>query len=179
MANYPDPSKLGFRHKDRSDHSGGGYCASKSSGRIKGWDDLIAQHSNAFTLLVDAAVAQGGGWGLTRPVLFEAHHICELVIKRLLAQHQQTVRSHNLGTLWMRAVPLLPKRISKRDRAWLDAFIAEMAELTVDGQDGRFPDATTDISKKWCCLSVPELEWCVGTFLLILIGAKKVAAKTA
>lgn len=173
MAHYPDPSQLGFRHKDLSDHDGGGYCASKSSGRIKGWEDLIDQHANAFALLVDAAVADGGGWGLTRPILFEAHHVCELAMKRLLAQHQQTSRSHKLGTLWSKAAPLLPKRISKRDRAWLDSFVAEMAELTVDGQDGRFPDATTDISKKWCCLNVPELQLCVGTFLLIMRGGRR------
>lgn len=35
--------------------------------------------------------------------------------------------------------------------AWLDTLVAEMAGLTVDGQDGRFPDATTDISKEWRC----------------------------
>jgi hypothetical protein len=170
MANYPDPSHLGFRHKDRSDHEGGGYCASKSNGRIKGWDDLIDQHANALVLLVDAAVADGGGWGLTRPILFEAHHICELSMKRLLAQHQQSSRSHKLDSLWKQVVPLLPRRVSKGDKAWLDAFVAEMAELTIDGQDGRFPDATTDISKKWCCLNVPELQLCVGTFLLITRG---------
>ncbi|MGV1010399.1 MAG: hypothetical protein ACOYBY_17665 [Dermatophilaceae bacterium] len=171
MANYPDPSKLGFRHTDATDHEGGGYCASKSNGRIKGWDDLINQHASALALLVDAAVDGGGGWGLTRPVLFEAHHICELALKRLLAQHHQASRSHKLGGLWCQASPLLPKRISKGDRMWLDTFVAEMAELTTDGQDGRFPDATTDISKKWCCLNVPELGLCVGTFLLILRGA--------
>lgn len=85
MANYPDPSRLGFRHQDLTEHEGGGYCASKSSGRIRGWDDLIDQHANAFDLLVEAVVAEGGGWGLTRPILFEAHHICELALKRLLA----------------------------------------------------------------------------------------------
>ena len=170
MANYPDPSRLGFRHADASDHEDGGYCASKSNGRIKGWDDLIDQHANALSVLVDAAVNQGGGWGLTRPVLFEAHHICELAMKRLLAQHRQTSRSHKLDVLWLRALPLLPRRITKRDRIWLDRFVAAMVELTADGQDGRFPDATTDISKRWCCLNVPELELCVGTLLLILRG---------
>ena len=173
MANYPDPSQLGFRHKDLSDHDGGGYCASKSSGKIKGWDDLIDQHANALVLLVDAAVAAGAGWGLTRPILFEAHHICELALKRLLAQRGQSLWSHKLDELWAKAEPLLPKRISKSDRVWLDVFVAEMAELTVDGQDGRFPDATTDISKKWCCLNVPELQLCVGTFLLIMRGGKR------
>lgn len=179
MANYPDPGKLGFRHADSSDHAEGGYCASKSSGRIKGWDDLIDQHANALVLLADAAVAGGGGWGLTRPILFEAHHICELALKRLLAQHGQTRRSHKLDVLWTHAAPHLPRRVTKADRAWLDSFVTEMAALTVDGQDGRFPDATTDISTKWCCLNVPELELGVGTFLLILRGSKRSKAADA
>lgn len=173
MANYPDPHRLGFRHTDFTDHEGGGYCASKSNGRIKGWDDLIDQHANALALLVDAAVDSGDVWGLTRPVLFESHHICELALKRLLAQHRQTSRSHKLGTLWSQASPLLPQRISKGDRTWLDVFVREMGELTNDGQDGRFPDATTDISAKWCCLNIPELALCIGTFLLILRGSRR------
>lgn len=173
MVSYPDPSNIAFRHADDSEHDDGGYCASKSNGRIAGWDDLIDQHAKALGLLVDAAVAEGGGWGLTRPVLFGAHHVCELALKRLLAQHRQSSRSHNLGVLWHQASPLLPKRISKRDKEWLYAFVASIANLTADGQDGRFPDATTDISKNWCCLNVPELGLCVGTFLLILRGGRR------
>ena len=125
------------------------------------------------SLLVDAAVAAGAGWGLTRPILFEAHHICELSLKRLLAQQEQSSWSHKLGDALGAGRTLLPQRISKSDRVWLDVFVAEMAELTVDGQDGRFPDATTDISKKWCCLNVPELQLCVGTFLLIMRGGRR------
>lgn len=170
MVRYPDPTKLGFRHSDSTGHDGGGWCASKSTGRIRGWDDLIDQHLNAFDLLVKAAIAEGGGWGLTRPVLFEAHHICELILKRLLAQRSLTSKSHKLAELWALAEPQLPKRVTKRDRAWLGSFIAEMAGLTSDGQDGRFPDAKKDISAKWCCLNVPEMDICVGTTLLILRG---------
>lgn len=170
MAPYPDVSKLGFRHSDPTDHTEGGYCASKSAGRIKGWDDLIDQHMNAFDRLVTAAIAEAGGWGFTRPVLFEAHHVCELTLKRLLAQHRLTSKSHKLDELWAEAQPLLPQRVTKGDRAWLDSFIAEMAGLTSDGQDGRFPDASTDISAKWCCLNVPELALCVGMIVLIVRG---------
>lgn len=67
-------------------------------------------------------------------------------------------------------MPLLPKRVTKSDRAWLDTFVAEMSALTIEGVDGRFPDTTTDVSKKWCCLNVPELGLCVRTFLLIMRG---------
>ena len=41
MTDFPNPTKLGFPHSDHSDHVDGGYCASRSTGRIKGWDDLI------------------------------------------------------------------------------------------------------------------------------------------
>lgn len=174
MANYPDPKALGFRHRDRSDHEAGGYCASKSKGRIRGWDDLLDQHLNALDLLVNAATAEGGGWGLTRPVPFETHHVCELALKRLLALRGQTIpKTHRLDRLWKAAAPHLPMRVTKSDKLWLDAFITEMAELTVDGQDGRFPDATTDISGKWCCLNVPELAMSAGTLVLILRGSRR------
>lgn len=180
MANYPDPHALGFRHSDRGEHEAGGYCASKSKGRIRGWDDLLDQHLNALDLLVNAATEQGDGWGLTRPVLFEVHHVCELVLKRFLAQRNQGFpKKHELGLLWKKAAPHLPKRITKSDREWIDAFIAEMADLTVDGQDGRFPDVTTDISRKWCCLNVPHLATCAGTLVLILRGSRAVQPNSA
>ena len=177
MANYPDPHALGFRHSDRSEHEAGGYCASKSKGRIRGWDDLLDQHLNALSLLVNAATEAGGGWGMTRPILFEVHHVCELALKRLLAQRKQQVpKNHRLDQLWKDAASHLPKRITKSDREWINAFIAEMADLTVDGQDGRFPDATTDISRKWCCLDVPELALSAETLVLILRGSQRAKA---
>jgi hypothetical protein len=74
-----------YRH-DEGDHLGGGYCADLlGENDLARWTEILLQQHSAFTNLAAQArsslVEAGSGYELTRPLLFMAHHVCEVAIK--------------------------------------------------------------------------------------------------
>ncbi|GAB3823134.1 hypothetical protein [Kribbella italica] len=167
---FPDLSKLAFRKTDPSDHEGGGHCAGLPDGSLHGqWDLVLAQHIAAFDYLVDKAASGQDGWALTRPVLFSAHHVCEVALKTAWVAHagQSPKRGHHLEPHWTRLAKagglrhLDPPQINEaRD------FISLMAELTPDGQTTRYPmPGVDDLGATWCCLNSSGLRDAVYAFV--------------
>jgi hypothetical protein len=167
---FPDLSTIAFRHSDESDHEGGGHCAGLPDGPLhRQWELVLAQHMAAFDLLVEEATGGEDGWALTRPVLFAAHHVCEVGLKTAWVGHAGTkpAREHKLKVLWSNLEEagglghLTPEQVDEAV-----AFLDLMAELTPDGQTARYPlPGDTDVSGTWCCLNSRALLEAVYAFL--------------
>lgn len=167
---FPDLSKIAFRNADESDHEGGGHCAGLPDQSLyEQWDLVLAQHMAAFDYLVDRATNEDDGWALTRPVLFAAHHVCEVALKTAWVAHsgKPPKRGHHLEPHWTRLgrdgglQHLEPAQINEAR-----AFIALMTELSPDGQTTRYPmTGVDDLGATWCCLNSRGLRDAVRAFL--------------
>lgn len=76
---------LAYKHDD-GEHLGGGYCADLTGeDDIARWREILIQQHTAFTDLAARARSSldesGTGYEVTRPLLFLAHHMCEVAIK--------------------------------------------------------------------------------------------------
>jgi hypothetical protein len=167
---FPDLSKIAFRKTDQTDHVGGGHCAGLPDGSTYvQWELVLAQNIGAFNYLVDKAIEDGDGWALTRPVLFAAHHVCELGLKTASVARfgQQPKRGHHLEPLWTRlAKGGGLKHLDATQINEARAFIDVMTELTPDGQTTRYPmPAPNDVGAVWCCLNSRALRDAVYAFL--------------
>lgn len=167
---FPDLSKIAFRKADESDHEGGGHCAGLPGRSLYGhWDLVLAQHMGAFDYLVERATNGNDGWALTRPVLFAAHHVCEVALKTAWVAHSGRApkRGHHLEPHWTRLARdgglrhLDPMQFNEAR-----AFVDLMTELTPDGQTTRYPMAgVDDLGVTWCCLNSSGLRDAVYAFL--------------
>lgn len=167
---FPDLSRIAFRNVDESDHEGGGHCAGLLGSSLhEQWDLVLAQHIAAFDHLVNKATHEDDGFALTRPVLFAAHHVCEVALKTAWVAYsgRSPRRGHPLAPHWTRLARdgglrhLEPAQINEAR-----AFIDLMAELTPDGQTTRYPmTGVDDLGATWCCLNSPGLRDAVYAFL--------------
>src|SRR5688572_30734607 len=72
---------------DGGDHPGGGHCAGLGgTGSAENRIALVDQYINALDVLIEAALASGNGWSLSRPILFTVHQLCEIALD--LAVHR-------------------------------------------------------------------------------------------
>lgn len=109
---FPDLSKIACRNTDESDHEGGGHCAGLPDDSLyEQWNLVLAQHIAAFDYLVDKATTDDG-WA-TRPVLFAAHHVCEVALKTAWVGHSGRApkRGHHLEPHWTWSCPALTDRV--------------------------------------------------------------------
>lgn len=165
---------LAYRRNDAGDHPGGGHCVGLPSADLDRWTSLLDQYLRAFVVMTERSRALlldlGDGWGLTRPVLFEAHHVCEVALKAaLVAKGSLPTKTHSLSALWAALdslgglAHLLPA-----ERTWAQAFLAEMQPLAANGFTGRYPDTPGDLGDDWCCLVLEAVQQGVEEFVALV-----------
>lgn len=132
----PPIDQLAFRVSDPSEHVGGGHCIALSGTTS---DDervaLVDQYFRALRLLVEDAERSGDMNALSRPILFTAHHLCELAIKAaLLSKRASPLWSHHLPELWSTAVTAgCFQSMTKDERQWCAQFAINLGEISGDG----------------------------------------------
>jgi len=99
---------LAYKH-DEGDHPGGGYCADLlGEDDLARWSEILLQQQAAFANLAVKArsslMESGTGYEITRPLLFMAHHVCEVAIKvgLVAAWADQTDESARSSSLLVR-----------------------------------------------------------------------------
>lgn len=170
---FPDLGEIAFRREDPSDHVGGGHCAGlPDTGAADQWLELLDQHHRALNLLVDQALADEDGWALPRPLLFAAHHTCEVALKAALAAlpGSPTYDSHHLPNLWNQ---LAGKQglhhLTEQQRREAKAFLDALHDLTPDGFTARYPLSMGDMCENWCCLNPEAIRAGVAALLARLL----------
>lgn len=169
---FPDLSRIAFRHDDPSDHEGGGHCAGlPGDTRFNRWNVVYSQHLIALDLLVDGAVLDedgDNGWDLTRPIMFAAHHVCEVALKTAWVGLMDTdpTPGHPLRPHWTRlAIAGGLRHLSADEIREASDFLKLMRKLTPDGQNTRYPlPGRGDLGAAWCCLSAEKLRDAVLAF---------------
>lgn len=178
MANrLPDLVRVAYREHETDDHPDGGYClqlgADDAEGSVVSWLLLIGQYQHAFNLLADTAEQEADdGWALTRPVLFAAHHVCEVALKLVIAAENTAVvkRVHPLPELRV-AATRLDRALQQDELEWIERFIALMDGLTHNGFEGRY----IEIESEWCCLALGPLRESVDCFVALCVLAASAA----
>lgn len=167
---FPDFETIAYLKSDPGDHPSGGHCAGLPDTSLYAqWELVLAQHIEAFRHLVDQADSDADGWALTRPVLFAAHHVCEVALKTAWVAHRGSSPQHGhpLEPHWTRLAKagglkhLDPTQIEEAIE-----FIRFMASLTPDGVSTRYPLlGARDLGGKWCCLNSSALRDAVFAFV--------------
>lgn len=110
---------LAYKHDD-DEHLGGGYCADLTGeDDLARWTEILIQQHTAFTDLAAKARSSldesGTGYEVTRPLLFLAHHVCEVAIKvgLVAAVPDQALVPVRSESVWAR----LWRSVFKRDGA--------------------------------------------------------------
>lgn len=159
----PPIDQLAFRVSDPSDHLGGGHCVAlpgttSDEERVA----LVDQYFRTLRLLVEDAERSGDMNEVSRPILFTAHHLCELAIKAaILSKGASTLWSHYLPELWGAAVSAgCFQLMTKDEREWCAQFATNLGEISGDGTPGRFVDgvvAGSSVDAEWCCLDTSAI----------------------
>lgn len=159
----PDLGRVAFRLDDESDHPGGGHCVSLSQTEAVATRELVDQYLTALRNLAErAAQSPDGGWGLTRPMLFHAHHTAELAAKAaLIAGGESVEKHHGLLTLWEAIkVAGLDARVEALEADWCGAFVALIGDLAGNSIGARYAKPSAGhapIDDVWCCVNPDAL----------------------
>lgn len=154
---------LAFRVDDSSDHVGGGHCVALRGTSL---DDervaLVDQYFRALTLLVEAAQESSDVVALSRPILFTAHHLCEVALKAAILSAGATAKKdHHLPALW--AVALAAgcfARLPQDEVDWCAQFTSNLGAISGDGTPGRYVDGMVGgaaVDAVWCCLNITAI----------------------
>ena len=169
---HPDLGLIAFRVDDVSDHPGGGHCISLSQTEAEATRELVEQYLTGLSHLAGkAAEAPDGGWALTRPLLFHAHHTAELAAKSaLLSAGAIFGERHGLTELWQSIVKAgLNKAVAAVDADWCQAFAALIADLAGNSIGARYARPNKDhtpIDDVWCCVNPQGLATATETFAI-------------
>lgn len=159
----PPIDRLAFRVSDSSDHIGGGHCVALPGASL---DDervsLVDQYFRALTLLVDAAQESGDVVALNRPILFTAHHLCEVALKAAILSTGATAKKdHHLSTLWAAAIAAgCFARMSQHEVEWCTQFASSLGAISGDGTPGKYVDGIVGgatVYAVWCCLNIAAI----------------------
>lgn len=161
---------------DDGDHPGGGHCLDLlGDADLDRWRHILEQQHSAFTQLTVSARAKrgtdGADYELTRPLLFLAHHVCEVAIKvGIVATGQSRVaHEHALPTLWTEFINRGgAQHLSPDEAVWCDELVEQMHGITAGGFDGRYADAR-GTEKAWCCLNLDQLEASVTVLAALML----------
>ena len=78
----------------------------------------------------------GDGWRVTRPLVFLAHHLCEVALKAALGRGGYS-NNHDLVQLWAVLGPKTPWGEDSAVSAWIGEVLKEMNGVTARGFEGR------------------------------------------
>lgn len=159
----PDLGLVAFHVDDDTDHPGGGHCISLSQSESEGTRELVDQYLTALGHLAGrAAESPDGGWALTRPVLFHAHHTAELAAKSvLMAGNASFEPRHGLVDLWTAITDAgLDQKVEAVDPDWCRDFVARVADLAGNSIGARYARPNVGhapIDEVWCCVNPQAL----------------------
>ena len=154
---------IALRVDDGDDHPGGGHCVSLAANESQGTRELVEQYLAALqTVAAQAAESVDGGWELTRPLLFHAHHTCELAAKSaLLAGRVAFETRHGLPELWASLSSAgLTEVLDTSEQDWCHdfvAFIADLAGNSIGARYARPNPGRAAIDDLWCCVNPTAL----------------------
>ena len=165
----PSLDNLAYPAGDDGDHPGGGHCASLGGGtREENRLAMVDQYGTALRVLVDAAEASGDGWGLSRPILFAVHQLCENALDLANDRARATVsrsgkHRHSLAVKMAGAVAgRVYDYLTPDERRWCERFVEQTVPLTGNGFPGRFADGTvsgrSQLDDIWCCINPAALR---------------------
>ncbi|GAA1142466.1 hypothetical protein [Ornithinicoccus hortensis] len=170
---FPDIDRIAFRRDDQSDHPGGGHCSFLEGDEENGgWLGMLDQHARALRILCTAAHTDEP---LTRPIIFAAHHTCEVAIKAALVQRGVAIEGelkghllndllNELGTTgWASSAP-------DGHQQWVAEFVAAMVAVTPNGFDGKYAELPNDMASDWCCVNPIGMLATVETFIAFVIA---------
>lgn len=164
----PSLENLAYPIGDDGEHPGAGHCA--GLGGVTREADQVAivdQYATALRVLVDAAEASGDGWGLSRPILFAVHQLCENALDVANAHAgvkvpQGGIHRHSLADKMAGAVAGgIYADLTPEELQWCERFIGEVAPLTGNGFPGRYAGATVSgrrLDEVWCCINPGALR---------------------
>lgn len=181
----PDLASVAFRIDDPGDHPGGGHCVSVSRTEADGTRELVEQYLGALRHLADRAAEEiDGGWALTRPLLFHAHHTAELAMKTaLLSGGVQVEDRHGLEGLWASIVKAgLDQSVSAVDTGWCRDFVALVASAAGNSIGARYARAGrghVPVDDVWCCVSPIALFTATERFAVQCIALARAAAEAS
>jgi hypothetical protein len=172
----PAIDALAFSVNDPGDHVGGGHCAalpgnSRDDERVA----LVNQYAVALATLVATAEQSGDRRPLSRPILFTAHHLCEVALKAAILSKRATApKIHSLRTLWDAAVDAdCFTSLTEDERAWGAKFAANLGAVSGDGTPGRYADGVVSegtLDSTWCCLNVTAVRSAATVFAGLCIS---------
>jgi hypothetical protein len=177
MTELPQLDRVFFPYGDGegADHPTGSCCLSlnrefydTAAGK---WTALRDQHLLAFSMLVEQVQGDDSGYALTRPLVFEAHHVSELALKARTLQFDPRSNTnlppagHHLGQLLAAERALNGARSDSS--GWEDSFVSMLDRAS---EAGRYPVAVRGeaLHDDWCCVDAEALNDAVLTFLDLL-----------
>lgn len=154
---------------------------SVSQMETEGTRELVAQYLTALSHLAERAAEEpDGGWALTRPLLFHAHHTAELAAKSVLLLGSIAFEPrHGLVDLWKAVTDAgLDTSVEAVDSDWCASFVALIADLTGNSVGARYarPNAGhTPIDDTWCCVNPTALAAATDRFAIQCIALAQAA----
>ncbi|ODU06784.1 MAG: hypothetical protein ABS81_04010 [Pseudonocardia sp. SCN 72-86] len=180
----PSLEHLAYPADDEGEHPDAGHCAwlggaTREEDRVA----IVDQYATALRVLVDAADASGDGWGLSRPILFAVHQLCENALdvandRAGVDVSQSGKHRHSLAVKMAGAIAGgVYADLTLEERQWCERFIEEIAPLTGNGFPGRYADGTVSggrLDDVWCCINPAALRDAATAFagLTILRAAE-------
>ena len=181
MNDLPDLALVAFRIDAEGDHPGGGHCVSLSRTEAEGTRELVEQYLAALRHLAERAAEEvDGGWALTRPLLFHAHHTAELAMKTALLECGVAFEArHGLEELWAKIEAAgLDQSVSAVDTAWcrsLLALVAGAAGNSIGARYARPNHGHVPVDDVWCCVSPIALFTATECFAIQCIAMSQAA----
>lgn len=183
MRDLPELSLVAFRIDNPGEHPGGGHCVSLSRTEVEGTRELVEQYLAALRHLADRAAEEvDGGWALTRPLLFHAHHTAELAMKTVLLSGGVPFEArHGLEDLWATIEAVgLDQSVSAVDTAWCRDFLALVAAAAGNSIGARYARPNRGhlpVDDVWCCVSPIALFTATECFAVQCIAMSQAAAE--
>ncbi|WP_449406947.1 hypothetical protein [Microbacterium maritypicum] len=152
---------------------------------------MVDQYANALRVLVDPTDVAEYGWGMSRPILFTVHQLCEnaldVAIKRSGVGGVPT-SGRNQHALDVRMAGALRggvyDELMLEEREWCERFVETIVPLTGNGFPGRYVDARISgrlqLDDVWCCINPPALRDAAVLFAgLTLLQVAELSVPTA
>ena len=156
---------------------------SLSRTEVEGTRELVEQYLAALRHLADRAAEEvDGGWALTRPLLFHAHHTAELAVKAALLEGGVAFEArHGLEELWAKIEAAgLDQSVSAVDTAWCRGFLGLVAGAAGNSIGARYARPNRGhlpVDDVWCCVSPIALFTATECFAIQCIAMSQAAAE--
>ncbi|WP_040797758.1 hypothetical protein [Nocardia higoensis] len=172
-----DLDRIFFSATDESDeHAADSCCLSMAaSSEVDRWGQCLDEYMETMRVLVahtsgtSCDDTERIGWRFARPLVFTAHHTCELVLKKSIVSWKDASTTmkfeHKLGSLLDQE-----RQVSNRQcvhAAWENDLMSLLAHAY---EAGRYPfnKKSAALFDEWCCVSAANLGRAVTQFVQLV-----------